>query len=74
MQLQNQTDHIAILALMIVGVLVERLDHLGHLDDATTKHLHRLVNGVRTHARASGLTDLKILFDNIDRSLGERVE
>ena len=36
-------------------------------------HLHRLVNGVRTHAQTAGLTDLRILFDNIDRTLARRI-
>lgn len=74
MQLEDQTDHIAILSLMIVGVLIKRLDEVGHLDDATVQHLHQLVGGVRTHAKNSGLTDLNILFDNIDRSLGRRTQ
>lgn len=68
----NQTDHIAILSLMIVGVLVKRLDEVGHLDDATAARLHQLVNGVRTHARTAGISDLNILFDNIDRTLSKR--
>lgn len=74
MQLENQTDHIAILSLMLVGVLIRRLDEVGHLDDATAQNLHQLVRGVRTHAKNSGLTDLNILFDNIDRSLGRRTQ
>ncbi len=72
MQLENQTDHIAILALMMVGVLTKRLDELGQLDDATERQLHKLVIGVRKHAQNSGLNDLNILFDNIDRSLGAK--
>lgn len=72
MELQNQTDHIAILSLMLVGTLVERLDEVGQLDDNTARRLHRLVEGVRTHAKYSGITDLNILFDNIDRALGGR--
>ncbi len=73
MQLENQTDHIAMLALMMVGVLTKRLDQVGQLDDATARQLHQLVTGVRTHAKTAGITDLRILFDNIDRALGERV-
>ena len=73
MQLENQTDHIAMLALMMVGVLTTRLDQVGQLDDATARQLHQLVTGVRTHAKTAGITDLRILFDNIDRALGERV-
>lgn len=74
MELKDQTDHIAILALMMVGVLTERLAELGQLDHRTAGHIHRLVQGVRTHARNSGLKDLNILFDNIDRTLAARVE
>jgi hypothetical protein len=72
MQLESQTDHVAILALMLVGVLIKRLDEVGHLDGDTAHQLHRLVEGVRTHAKHAKLTDLKILFDNIERALGER--
>lgn len=73
MELKDNTDHIAILALMMSGVLVKRLNELGQLDDATAEQIHKLVNGVRTHAKHSGLSDLKILFDNIDNALGQRV-
>lgn len=73
MELKDQTDHIAILALMMVGVLTERLDQLGQLDDKTADRIHQLVKGVRTHARNSGISDLNVLFDNIDRALGARV-
>ena len=69
MQLQSQTDHIAILALMLTGVLTKRLHEVGQLDDGTTRQLHKLVEGVRKHARSSGLTDLNILFDNVERAL-----
>lgn len=72
MQLESQTDHIAILSLMLVGMLIKRLEEVGQLDDATARHIHRLVGSVRTHATNAGLKDLNILFDNIDRSLGER--
>ncbi len=73
MQPESQTDHIALLALMIAGVLIRRLDQLGQLDQETSHQLHKLVAGVRTHAKGRGLTDLDILFDNIDRSLGTRL-
>lgn len=69
MQPSNQTDHIALLALTMVGVLVKRLNELAQLDADTAKHLHLLVEGVRKHAQSAGLTDLKILFDNLDRAL-----
>lgn len=72
MQLESQTDHVAILALMLVGMLIKRLDEIDQLDDATAHHIRRLVGSVRTHATNAGLTDLHILFDNIDRALGER--
>jgi hypothetical protein len=70
MQPTNQTDHIAILSLMMVGVLTKRLKELGQLDTDTSEHLHRLVRSVQEHARISGIEDLNVLFDNIDKSLG----
>lgn len=73
MELKDNTDHIAILALMMVGVLTKRLNEIGQLDEATASQLHKLVRGVRLHAQHAGISDLKILFDNIDRSLGEPV-
>jgi hypothetical protein len=74
MELKNQSDHVAILALMMVGLLTKRLNEAGHLDDATRHQLHRLVEGVRLHAENAGLDDLRILFDNIDNALGEVIE
>lgn len=73
MELKNQTDHVALLALMMVGVLTKRLNDVGQLDEATAEQLHKLVKGVRIHANGSGLDDLKVLFDNIERTLGARV-
>jgi hypothetical protein len=70
MQPKDQTDHIAILSLMMVGLLTRRMKDLGQLDEATSTHLHRLVKSVRVHARTSGIEDLEVLFDNIERSLG----
>lgn len=72
MQLENQIDHVAMLALMLAGVLVRRLEELGQLDEATERQLHKLVGAVRTHAENAGHSDLHILFDNIDRALGKR--
>ena len=69
MELKNQTDHIALLSLTMVGLLIKRLDDLGQLDEQTRKSLHRLIDGVRLHAGNHGLGDLKVLFDNIDKSL-----
>jgi len=73
MQLKDQTDHIALLSLMMVGVLTKRLAEVNQLDKATAEHLHKLVQGVRTHAKSVGLTDLNVLFDNIDKSLSEQL-
>lgn len=72
MELKNQADHVAILSLMMVGVLTERLIEVGQLDKATSDHLHKLVQGVRIHAKSVGLTDLNSLFDNIDKKLLEQ--
>ncbi len=74
MELKNQSDHIAILSLMMVGTLVKRLNETGQLDEATRRHLHQLVEGVRLHARNAGLDDLRILFDNIEKALGSLSE
>ena len=74
MELKNQSDHIALLSLMIVGVLTKRLIQIDQLDKETSEHIHRLVQGVRIHAKNAGLTDLNILFDNIDKTLEEHRE
>ena len=70
MQPENQTDHVALLSLMLVGLLIKRLNEVGQLDEATSKHIHRLVGTVRIHAENAGINDLRILFDNIDHALG----
>ena len=72
MELRDQADHIALLSLMMVGVLTKRLIEVEQLDKATAEHLHKLVQGVRIHAKAVGLTDLNVLFDNIDNALSEQ--
>ncbi|HEX7742828.1 MAG TPA: hypothetical protein VF442_10425 [Sphingobium sp.] len=72
MQVESQTDHIAMLTLMMVGVLIKRLDDVGQLDDGTKHHLRKLVAAVRIHAENAGHDDLHILFDNIDRALGNK--
>lgn len=69
MQPENQTDHIAILSLMMVGQLTKRMKELGQLDEETANHLHRLVQSVRGHAKSRGIEDLNILFDNIDKAM-----
>jgi len=73
MQPHSQTDHIALLSLMICGTLIKRLDELGQLDESTARRLHHLVKAVRTHAKGHDVTDLDILFDNIDRALGDKL-
>ena len=45
MELKDQTDHVAILSLMLVGVLIKRLEETAQLDDATARHLQHLVGG-----------------------------
>lgn len=69
MEPKNQTDHIAMLSLMMVGVLTKRLKALGQLDGETEEHLHKLVKSVRVHAKSSGIEDLNVLFDRIDKEL-----
>jgi len=71
MELKDQADHIALLSLMIVGRLTKRLIEIGQLDRETAEQIHRLVQGVRIHAKNSGLEDLNVLFDNVDKSLEE---
>lgn len=72
MELKSQTDHVAILSLMMVGVLTKRLIEVGQMDKSSAEQLHKLVAGVRSHAKSVGLTDLNILFDNIDKQLSEQ--
>lgn len=72
MELNNQSDHIALLSLMAVGVLTERLAKLGHLDSETEERIQRLVQGVRIHAKNAGLTDINVLLDNLEHSLRAR--
>jgi hypothetical protein len=71
MQLKDQADHVALLSLMIVGQLTKRLIEIDQLDRETAESIHRLVQGVRIHAKNAGLTDLNVLFDNIDRTLAD---
>ena len=66
---KDQTDHIALLSLMMVGLLTRRMKDLGQLDEPTATHLQRLVHNVRVHAKASGIEDLNVLFDNLEKSL-----
>ena len=73
MELKDQTDHIALLSLMLVGVLTKRLVEVGQLDDETSAQIHKLVQGVRLHAKNAGMTDLNVLFDNIDQTLKKHI-
>ena len=73
MELANQSDHMALLALMISGVLIQRLDQIGQLDEETARRLHKLVVGVRIHAKSRGLTDLNTLLDNVDHVLRDKL-
>lgn len=74
MELKNQSDHVAMLSLMMVGILTRRLSETGNLDEATRHQLHRLVEGVRLHAQNAGLDDLRILFDNIENALSAEAQ
>lgn len=69
MEVTNQTDHIALLSLMMVRVLAKRLNDLDLLDEETRQHLGRLLQGVRTHAGNRGIDDLRILFDNVEKAV-----
>jgi hypothetical protein len=68
MELNDQSDHVALLSLMQSGVLTKRLVEVGQLYDQTAEHIHKLVQGARIHARHVGPADLNVLFDNIDNS------
>ena len=70
MDVRSPADHVGILALMITGVLIERLNELGQLDEPTARHLHHLIKAVRKHADLSGNRDLDVLFDRIDSKIG----
>ena len=74
MELKDQSDHVALPSLMLVGVLTKRLTEIGQLDDDTASQIHRLVQGVRIHARHAGLEDLNVLFDNVDHALERHKE
>ena len=69
---ESDTDHVALLALGITGVLIHRLNELGQLDEPTSRQLGQLVRGVRLHAERRGLADLHVLFDNLERALRAR--
>ena len=71
MQLDKITDDIAILALMMVGVIAERLNEVGQLDDKTARHLHHLVKSARTHAQFQSGHELDNLFNRIEEKLGK---
>lgn len=74
MEPQSPTDHIALLAIMMVRVLAHRMDELGQLDEQTRSHLRRLIGTVSTHAGFKGLDDLKLLFSGIDKTLAEELD
>ena len=73
MELKDQSDHVALLSLMLVGVLTKWLTETGQLDDDTAGQIHRLVQGVRIHARHAGLEDLDVLFDNVGNAMVDTV-
>ena len=71
MQIDKPADNIAILALMMAGVLTERLNELGQLDKATCRRLRHLVSAVRTHSHLQAGDELDDLFNQIERRLGD---
>ena len=46
--------------------LAKRLIEIDQLERETAENIHRLAQGVCIHAKNAGLTDLNVLFDNID--------
>jgi len=72
MQSEKASDNIAILALMMVGVLIERMNEIGQLDEKTSRHLHHLVKSAGKHARYEVGHELDNLFSRIDEKLARR--
>ena len=71
MQTDTPAQNIAILALMMAGVLTERLNELGQLDEPTCRRLRHLIAAVRTHAHLHAGQELDDLFNQIERKLGD---
>jgi hypothetical protein len=71
MQIDKPTDNIALLALMMAGVLTERLNELGQLDEATARRLRHLVVAVRRHSQLQAGHELDDLFNQIEKKLGD---
>ena len=69
MDIKTPFEHVALLALMMTRVLARRLQELGQLDEATTRHLHHLVTSMKAHADISGNQELDVLLGAIEREL-----
>lgn len=69
MQVKTAFDHIALLSLMMTRLLTKRLQALGQLDNATTKHLHHLVVSMKGHADLTGNHELDLLLGEMEREL-----
>ena len=69
MQVKTPFEHVALLALMMTRVLARRLQELGQLDEATTRHLAHLVASMKTHADVSGNNELDVLLGDMERDL-----
>ena len=69
MQVKTTFEHVALLSLMMTRVLTRRLQALGQLDSATTKHLHHLVVSMKAHADLNGSDELDLLLGEMEREL-----
>ena len=69
MTIDKPAENIAILSLMMVGTLIERLNELGQLDEKTARHLHHLVAAVRKHTQLQGGHEFDQLFNRVEDKL-----
>lgn len=69
MQIESPTENVALLALMMAGVMAQRMAELGQLDEDTRRRLHHLVGAVRTHSHINGGDRFDKVFDQIDKKL-----
>jgi hypothetical protein len=70
MHIDKPMENVAILALMMAGIVIERLSEIGQLDGKTIRHLRHLVISVRKHAQLQAGHELDELFSRIELKLG----
>jgi len=69
MEPQTPTDHIALMALMMVRILCRRMNDLGLLDIDTRRHIVGLAKVMRSHAESEKV-DISVLLDNLIKAAG----